>query len=137
MRKSLFFNKLSNIRQTIQALLIGDWLTILISLCVITYLFQTQWSNAPATKVQIRVGQKVYAIYSLNQQRDIKVVGKIGETTIQIGQGKARFLHAPCHNQYCVQQAWLTRAGQVAICLPNQVTLALLGDQPLYDSLNY
>jgi len=137
MPNTRFSNKLAKIRQSVQSLLMGDWLTIFISLCVIVYLFQTQWSNVAATKVQIRVADKVYATFSLNQQRKINVTGSIGETTIQISQGKVRFLHAPCHNQYCVQQAWLTRAGQVAICLPNQVTLALLGDKPLYDSLNY
>ncbi len=121
----------------IKALLIGDWLIVLGSLLLIVYLFQTLWSNEHAAKIQIRLGDKVYATYSLNQQRDIYVQGPIGTATIHIEQGKARFSQAPCHNQYCVHQGWLTRTGQAAICLPNQISLELIGDDKPYDSLNY
>lgn len=131
------YNKFSTFKKSLNTVLLGDWLTLSLAMIGVVVLFQTQWSNTPATKVQISVADKVYGTYSLNLRRDIKVQGTIGETVIQIGQGKARFLEAPCHNQYCVHQGWLTRAGQVAICLPNQVVLALLGEKKPYDSLNY
>lgn len=130
-------SKFALLKQGLQSVRLGDWLVILLGVVGIVLLFQTQWDTTPATKVQVQVGDKVLATYSLNLRRDIKVQGAKGETTIQIGEGKARFLHSPCHNQYCVHQGWLTRAGQVAICLPNQVTLELLGDNKPYDSLNY
>lgn len=118
-------------------LLIGDWLIILLSLLGVFYLFQTLWSNEHAAKVQIRIGDKIYATYSLNQQREIHVHGKIGDAVISISQGKARFAKSPCNTQYCVHQGWLTHAGQAAICLPNQISMELLGDTKPYDSLNY
>jgi hypothetical protein len=118
-------------------LLIGDWLIILLSLLGVFYLFQSLWSSEHAAKVQIRIGDKIYATYSLNQQREIHVHGKIGDAVISISQGKARFAKSPCNTQYCVHQGWLTRAGQAAICLPNQISLELLGDTKPYDSLNY
>lgn len=109
---------------------------IVSTLCVI-YMFQTLWANEHAAKVQIRLGDKIYATYSLNQQREIHIHGKLGDATISISQGKARFAKSPCHTQYCVHQGWLTRAGQAAICLPNQISLELLGETKPYDSLNY
>ena len=118
-------------------LLLGDWLVMLASMLGVLYLFQTLWSNEHAAKVQIRLGDKVYATYSLNQQRDIHVHGKLGDAVISIAQGKARFAQSPCHTQYCVHQGWLTHAGQAAICLPNQISLELLGENKPYDSLNY
>jgi len=118
-------------------LLAGDWLTIILSAIIIAYLFQTLWSHEQAAKVQIRIGDKVHAAYDLNQQRDIIVHGAIGDAMIRIGQGKVRFAKSPCHNQYCVHQGWLNHNGQVAICLPNQVSLELIGAQKPYDSLNY
>ena len=121
----------------IKELLIGDWLIILLSLLGIFYLFQTLWSNEHAAKVQIRIGDKIYATYSLNQQREIHVHGKIGDAIISISQGKARFAKSPCNTQYCVHQGWLSHAGQAAICLPNQIALELLGESKPYDSLNY
>ena len=124
-------------KSLIKELLIGDWLIILLSLLGVFYLFQTLWSNEHAAKVQIRIGDKIYATYSLNQQREIHVHGKIGDAIISISQGKARFEKSPCTTQYCVHQGWLSHAGQAAICLPNQIALELLGESKPYDSLNY
>lgn len=128
---------LSSLKHTIKTLLLGDWLIVISGVFVIVYLFQTLWSNEHAAKVQIRLGDKIYATYSLNQQRDIQVQGPIGTAVISIAQGRARFSKSPCHNQYCVHQGWLTRAGQAAICLPNQISVELIGDNKPYDSLNY
>jgi len=122
---------------TFRHLLVGDWLTIIFSAAITACLFLTLWSHEPASKIQIRVGDKIQASYDLNQQRDITVHGAIGDAVIHISQGKVRFSKSPCHNQYCVHQGWLTHSGQVAICLPNQISLELIGAQKPYDSLNY
>jgi hypothetical protein len=128
-----------NLRRYIstQYLLVGDGLVILSGLLLVVYLFQILWTNEHAAKVQIRVGDKIYATYSLNLQRDIHLHGTLGEAVISIAQGKVRFAKSPCHTQYCVHQGWLTRAGQAAICLPNQISLELVGEAKPYDSLNY
>lgn len=130
-------NLLRSLKAQIKILLIGDWLIIFLSLVGIVYLFQSLWSAEHASKVQITIGHKIYATYSLNQQRDIHVQGKLGEAIISIAQGKARFTKSPCTTQYCVHQGWLSHAGQAAICLPNQISLELLGENKPYDSLNY
>jgi len=130
-------NLLRSPKPHIQSLLPGDWLIVIGSLALVIYLYQALWSNEHAAKVQIRVGNKIYATYSLNQQRDVHVQGTIGNAVIHIAQGKARFAKSPCHNQYCVHQGWLSHAGQAAICLPNQISLELIGENKPYDSLNY
>lgn len=118
-------------------LLIGDGLIMVAGILLVIYLFATLWSNEHAAKVQVRLGDKIYATYSLNQQRKVLIHGAIGHAEIYIDQGKVRFSHSPCHNQYCVRQGWLARAGQAAVCLPNQISLELIGETKLYDSLNY
>ena len=115
----------------------GDWLVILLSLASVAILFKTQWDSAPANKVQIRAADTIIGTYSLNQLRDIHVHGPLGDSVIRIQHGQARFIASPCQSQYCVHQGWLKRAGQAAICLPNHVSLELLGEKKLYDSLNY
>lgn len=116
---------------------LGDWLVLLGGLLCVFWLFQTLWSFEHAAKVQIRVGDKIYGTYSLNQQRDVHVHGPMDEAVISIANGRARFAKSPCKNQYCIHQGWLTHAGQAAICLPNQISLELLGENKPYDSLNY
>lgn len=125
------------INTNLQFLRVGDWLVMLAGVVLVTVLFKTLWTNEHAAKVQIRLGERIYGTYSLNQQRDIHVHGELGETTVSIVQGKARFAKSPCTNQYCVHQGWLKHAGQAAICLPNQISLELLGENKPYDSLNY
>lgn len=117
--------------------LLGDWLVIVITAIGVTCLFQTLWSNTPASQLQIRQADKIIGTYDLNQTRELHIHGALGESHISINQGKVRFKQSPCTNQYCVHQGWLANAGQVAICLPNQISLQLIGENKPYDSLNY
>ncbi|HEY0841253.1 NusG domain II-containing protein [Methylotenera sp.] len=115
----------------------GDWCVLTAGIVLVAVLFQQLWSHDGATRVQIRLGDTIYGTYSLNQQRDIHVEGAIGSATVSIMNGRARFSKSPCHNQYCVHQGWLSRSGQAALCLPNQLSLELIGETKNYDSLNY
>ncbi|MFT6066934.1 MAG: hypothetical protein ACJAWD_000196 [Methylophilaceae bacterium] len=117
--------------------LLGDCLVMIVSTIVVIFLFKTLWSNAPASQLMIRQGNKVVGTYDLNQNRELHLHGPLGESHISIVQGKVRFKQSPCTNQYCVHQGWLKLAGQVAICLPNQISLQLIGEKKSYDSLNY
>ncbi len=117
--------------------LLGDWLVIAASAIIVALLFKTLWTNTPASKLKIRQGNQVIGTYDLNQTRELHLHGPLGESHISIEQGKVRFKQSPCNNQYCVHQGWLHRAGQVAICLPNQISLQLIGEDKPYDSLNY
>lgn len=118
-------------------LLLGDYLVISLGLLLVVYLFKTLWHSEHAAKIQVRQGNQIVATLSLNQDRLMDVVGPLGISKIEIKQGKVRFLSSPCTNQYCVHQGWLHHEGQAAICLPNRVSLELLGSQKSYDSLNY
>ena len=118
-------------------LLLGDYLVIALGLLLVVYLFKTLWHSEHAAKLQLRQGNQIVATLSLNQDRLMDVTGPLGVSKIEIKQGKVRFLSSPCANQYCVHQGWLHHAGQAAICLPNRVSLELLGTQKSYDSLNY
>lgn len=117
--------------------LIGDWIVLISSLLLIIFLFKTLWHAEAATKLQVRQGNKIYGNYSLNQSRQLIVHGPLGDTKIAIENGRVRFVSSPCQNQYCVHQGWLKHGGQVAICLPNQMSIELIGQSPVYDSLNY
>jgi hypothetical protein len=115
----------------------GDGLVIIISIVVLIILFNRLWLSEVASKVQIRAGSQVFSTLSLNQQRALEVPGPLGITVVAIDNGKVRVVSDPSPRQYCVKQGWLEQAGQVAMCLPNQVSVELLGSKKLYDSLNY
>ncbi len=117
--------------------LLGDWLVIIASVVAIIFMFLQFWSFEQASKLKIRQGNQIIGTYDLNQTRDLRIHGAVGGSLISISQGKVRFKQSPCNNQYCVHQGWLNRAGQVAICIPNQISLQLIGAKSSYDSLNY
>lgn len=118
-------------------LLLGDWLIILFSAISVILMFQQFWVTTPASQFKIRQGNEIIGIFDLNQSRELHIKGALGESHISIHNGRVRFKQSPCSNQYCVHQGWLTRAGQVAVCLPNQISLQLMGAKSAYDSLNY
>jgi hypothetical protein len=115
----------------------GDWLVLGLGLGLVVVLFATLWKPEHAAKLRIRSGDAVFATLSLDQERVLEVPGPLGISRIAVHHGQVRFLSSPCRNQYCVHQGWLRHAGQVAVCLPNQVSLELLGGEKAYDSLNY
>lgn len=115
----------------------GDGLVIIISIVALIILFNRLWLGEVASKVQIRAGSQIFSTLSLNQQRVLEVPGPLGMTVVAIDNGKVRVVSDPSPRQYCVKQGWLEQAGQVAMCLPNQVSVELLGSKKLYDSLNY
>jgi hypothetical protein len=128
---------LRNMRDKFSKPLMGDWLVIFTSIIAIIFMFLQFWSFEHASKLKIRQGNKIIGTYDLNQARELHVHGALGDSLVVIDQGKVRFKQSPCNNQYCVHQGWLSRTGQVAICLPNQVSLQLMGAKATYDSLNY
>lgn len=135
-------NTLQTIFQTMQIQqnhkpIIGDWLVIIGALLIVIFMFQQFWRFEPASKIKIRQNDQIIGTYDLNQMRELHIKGHLGEAIITINNGQVRFKQSPCTNQYCVHQGWLKNAGQVAICLPNQISLQLIGAKKQYDSLNY
>jgi hypothetical protein len=115
----------------------GDALIVLVGIAFVALLFNTLWLGEVASKVQIRAGDQVFSTLSLNQNRTVEVPGPLGYTVVAIDHGRVRVVSDPSPRQYCVHQGWLTQAGQVAMCLPNQVSVELIGNSKPYDSLNY
>ncbi|MNR12118.1 hypothetical protein D3C85_1284570 [compost metagenome] len=63
--------------------------------------------------------------------------GPLGLTEIEIHNGQARIRRDPGPRQYCVQQGWLRHSGDIAVCLPNRVSIELAGADQAHDSLAY
>ncbi len=118
-------------------LLPGDWLVLLVGMVAVIALFATLWRPDHAARLQVRDEHGVLGTYSLAQDRTLDIPGPQGVSRVVIAQGRVRFTQSPCRNQYCVHQGWLHHAGEVAVCLPNRVSVELLGAEKPYDSLNY
>jgi hypothetical protein len=121
----------------ISILKIGDYFTLLLGVLCCICLMQTLWNGGAAEQVLIRSGGKLFKQVPLNRDLDIQVPGPLGNSLITIKNKQVRIAADPSPRQYCVRQGWLKNAGELAICLPNQVSVELIGSTKKYDSLNY
>ena len=115
----------------------GDWLTLLLGSIFVAVLTLKLWSGDLADKAIIRSGGKIFQEVPLSRDQQIEVPGPLGVSIISIQNRKARIASDPSPRQYCVRQGWLQQAGEIALCLPNQVSVELTGSKKKYDSLNY
>ncbi|MDZ4200570.1 MAG: NusG domain II-containing protein [Gallionella sp.] len=115
----------------------GDWLTLLLGTVCVVLLALGLWSGEQADKAIIRSGGKIFREVPLSRDQLIEVPGPLGTSVIAIQNRKVRIASDPSPRQYCVRQGWLQQAGEIALCLPNQVSVELTGSRKKYDSLNY
>ncbi|MES0874024.1 NusG domain II-containing protein [Sinimarinibacterium thermocellulolyticum] len=116
----------------------GDVLAIALASALVGALYAHFWQPAvAATHVELRVGGVDAGRYALNEAREIRVDGRLGPSVLKIEDGRVRFLRSPCRNQVCVHSGWLQRGGDAAACLPNRVSISLVGGDVPLDGIAY
>ena len=116
---------------------LGDWLTLFGGALLTIWLAATLWQGGIADKAIIRSGGNIFREVSLSRNQVVEVPGPLGVSRITVRNHRVRVASDPSPRQYCVHQGWLKQAGEIAICLPNQVSVELGGGNKTYDSLNY
>lgn len=77
--------------------------------------------------VVIEVDHKEVKRLPLSQNRIVHVTGPIGETEVEIKDGKARVVKSPCNRKLCIKSGYIQYADRFAACLPNRVIVRVLG----------
>lgn len=122
---------------SLQYIKLGDGLILLLGCTCVVLLTLRLWNGELADRAIIRSGGKIFKEVPLSRDLQIEVPGPLGISIITIEKRKARITSDPSPRQYCVRQGWLQQAGEIAICLPNEVSVELTGSAKKYDSLNY
>lgn len=115
----------------------GDGLTLAAGILLVAGLAATALPGDVPRRAIVRAGGQVVAEVGLDTPRRILARGPLGVSVIEIEPGRARVAADPGPRQYCVKQGWLSRAGDAAFCLPNQVSVELAGATRRFDSLTY
>lgn len=115
----------------------GDWLTLALGVFLTSWLALNLWPSAAPQKVVIRAAGQLFAEARLDRPQRIRVPGPLGESIVEIQAGRARVAADPSPRQLCVKHGWLSRAGDTALCLPNQLSVELVGAIRRFDSINY
>ncbi|MBY0345292.1 MAG: NusG domain II-containing protein [Neisseriaceae bacterium] len=116
---------------------VGDVLLVILALGLSGLLASRYWLNAAAAVVEIRHQGVLVATLNLQHNQEKIIWGKLGETRIEVLAGKVRIKSDPSPRQYCVKQGWLSKQGQVALCLPSQMSVTIVGEKSKIDSMSF
>ncbi len=116
---------------------VGDWFIILLFCTLIIISIKFLWNLPKGEYLEIYKNNEILATYSLNQKITKEIKGIKGVTKIMIDSGRVRFSAAPCPKKYCVHQGWINKANQMIICIPNQISISIVGTKRVYDTINY
>jgi hypothetical protein len=62
-------------------------------------------------------------IYALDRDLTVPIPGPLGDTVVEVKDGKARVKSSPCPNQTCVAARAIGKPGEWNACLPNEVMI--------------
>jgi hypothetical protein len=116
----------------------ADRILILLVVCALPFLYISLWNGSgDAGYLQIQAGTDEPLTEELSPDRILHIHGPLGDSVIEVSDGRARFLSSPCRGQVCVRSGWLQAAGEIAACLPNRISMSLIGQHQRYDSINF
>lgn len=116
----------------------ADWIVVGGAALLLPFLYTTFWSEtAPAQTVKITHRHDVPKTASLATDQQLSVNGDLGNSTLEIKQGKVRFIASPCKTKVCIHSGWINSSGQILACLPNGILVELLGGERKYDAINF
>ena len=115
----------------------GDWLIIIMFFFLILASAKLLWDFPQGQYLEIYKNNEILATYSLNQKLKKEIYNTKGVTEVIIDNGKVRFSSSPCPKKYCIHQGWINKANQIIICIPNKISISIVGGIKKYDSINY
>ncbi len=91
----------------------------------------SRMGTATGTSAIVTTPEKQETV-ALSRNTRWSVGGKDGiVVTLEVNDGRIRFVQSGCPDQICVQSGWLSQAGQTAACLPAGVAVRVAGDSPV------
>ncbi|MDD4569375.1 MAG: NusG domain II-containing protein [Tepidanaerobacteraceae bacterium] len=115
----------------------GDKTLIIFILLVALFIFvgfQVYGFTGGRTYAIIEVDGNPYQKVSLGEdgpQLKINVPVPYGENVVEIDRDKVRMFYADCPDGDCVRQGWISRPGQIIVCLPNRMVIKIESDDKL------
>ena len=121
-----------------QPLLAGDRLILMLAAILVAGLYWQFWGpSVDGTQASILVGGKYWSKVDLYENRIITVKGKNGDSVLKVENGKIRFISSACDTKLCVHRGWIKHTGEIIACVPNTVSVRILGSDPRFDAMNF
>ncbi|MBI3774829.1 MAG: NusG domain II-containing protein [Gammaproteobacteria bacterium] len=119
----------------------GDYAVLALCALTLPALFMRYGlPGSTGTQARITTGNAIYAQVPLSRAHIYRVPGALGISEIEVRDGRIRFNSSPCQGQQCVHSGWAKRGGEFIACVPNRVSISVLGQGAggdYYDSINF
>ena len=117
---------------------VADKIVIALALLLLPFLYIEFWGNSSQGEVvQIRIANSKDITLPLDQDKQLEIEGALGTSLIEIKDRQVRFVDSPCQGKQCITTGWLNKDGQLAACLPNGVTVQIIGRDQRFDAVNF
>lgn len=115
---------------------LGDFfiLTVIITAAILISLNFHKGDNSARIAVILQNNEVLERI-DLDQLTEAVYVNYEGKYpgVIEASNGSIRFHSAECPDQVCVRTGWISKPGQLAVCLPAGVIVKIEGENPDFD----
>lgn len=121
---------------------IGDrFIILLIVISLALGIVINKLTNTSNTKYILIMadGQVYQKIPLVPELRDSKFIvkSKEGYMYVEIKDGKVRVIDSTCPDKLCIKQGWISNVGETIVCLPNRITISIIGGNSSVDSVSY
>lgn len=104
-----------------------DILLISVILCLsLILLLVVFFTKQEGARVRVEISGEVVAEYDLSYDGEYSL--NDGTNVLKIEDGEAYLIHADCPDKTCVRTGRIKYEGQSIICLPNRVSIKIVGD---------
>lgn len=118
-------------------LTLADGIVVALGAMLVVSLYVILWTPSGDATTAVIAAPGQTTTVELGGEGELDATGAIGTSTIRWDQRGIRFLRSPCKAQHCVHAGWLSRAGQVAACLPNGIIIELRSGGSRYDAIAF
>ncbi len=102
---------------------------------LLVYIF-ARLESSQGESVLIQADGKDFIRVSINEDRTIKVPGPLGESIVEIKDRRVRMLYSPCPDKLCEREGYISKPGQIIVCVPNRILIKIEARAP-FDALTY
>lgn len=119
----------------------GDLLFLVIVLIGLFIFLLVRFGNfsAEARNVEVKVDgtTKLKAPLKQSTARIYSVVSSEGSLSFIIDKERVYVLESTCKDKLCIKEGAISRVGESVICLPNRITISIVGEKNEVDSTTY
>jgi hypothetical protein len=121
-----------------QKMTLGDRLLLVVAVISLMVLYAVYWGQSVyGNQAAVMVAGKHWANINLYEDRIISVEGKLGVSQLRVEDGKIRFISSPCDSKRCIHSGWIQQSGEIVACVPNTISVRILGPDPRFDTMNF